>query len=107
MIPFRYSGFWDVPRFVHLNYRGRSLLLLSVFDEAVDEYPDHYTVFEVPEDVVGGSELKWWWDGGGEGRGDFVAIGTVAISDVQFDETKRKLLAPSFLDGILPPGHQK
>jgi hypothetical protein len=100
-IPFRYGGHWDVPRFIHLNYRGRSLLLLSPFDEEIDEYPEHYTVCELPADVGSGTELKWWYEGQSEGHEDFVAIGTVAVKDVRFDSLPRpEMLDPSVLDGI-------
>jgi hypothetical protein len=101
MIPFQFGGFWDVPRWIHLSYRGRSLLLLCPFDDAIDDYPGHYTVCEVPADVESGSELKWWYEGHSEGREDFVAIGTVAIKDVRFDSTMREMLDPSVLDGIV------
>ena len=102
MIPFRYGGYWDVPRYIHLSYRDRSLLLLSPFDEEVDEWSELYTVFEVPADVEIGSELKWWYEGQSEGREDFVAIGAVAIKDVRFDSLPRpEMLDPSVLDGIV------
>jgi hypothetical protein len=39
--------------------------------------------------------------GHGAGREDFVAIGTVAVSDVRFDSRLREMLAPSVLDGIV------
>jgi hypothetical protein len=106
MIPFRYGGYWDVPRYIHLSYRGRSLLLLSPFDEKVDEWSELYTVFEVPADVEIGSELKWWYEGQSEGREDFVALGTVAVKDVRFDSLSRpEMLDPSVLDGIVLPEH--
>ena len=96
-IPFRYGGFWDVPRFIQLKYRDRSLLLLCIFDDASDDYPDRYTVWEVPADVEVGSELKWWWEDS-QGREDFVAIGTVAVKDVRFDSLPR----PEMLDPSVP-----
>ena len=48
VIAFRYGSFWDVPRSILLRYRGKVLLLESHFDETLDEYPDHYTVYELP-----------------------------------------------------------
>lgn len=106
MIPFRYGGYWDVPRYIHLSYRGRSLLLLSPFEDEVDEWSEHYTVFEVPADVESGSELKWWGEGRSDERKDFVAIGTVAIKDVRFDSLPRpEMLDPSVLDAIASPEH--
>ena len=103
MIPFSYGGFWDVPRWIHLCYQGRSLLLLCPFDEAIDDYPEHYTVCEVPADVERGSELKWWYEGQSEGREDFIAIGTVEVKGVRFDSTLRQMLDPSVLDEIVLP----
>src|SRR5215469_9430106 len=42
IIPFRYAGFWDVPRYILLRYRDRTLLLQSPFDDSTDEYPNFY-----------------------------------------------------------------
>jgi hypothetical protein len=53
--------------------------------------------------VESGSEMKWWCEGGSEGREDFVAMGTVAIKDVQFDDIKRKMLDSSVLNVVILP----
>jgi hypothetical protein len=45
MIPFRYDGFWDVPRFILLRYGGKVLSLQSHFDDDLGDYPDACSVY--------------------------------------------------------------
>lgn len=52
MLPFGYAGFYDVPRFMVLRFRGVTLVLRSPFDESLDEYPDTYSVHQVPRAIV-------------------------------------------------------
>jgi hypothetical protein len=40
MTSFRYVEFYDYPRYIVLNYRGKLVLLQSAFDEERDDYPD-------------------------------------------------------------------
>ncbi|WP_109487231.1 hypothetical protein [Occallatibacter savannae] len=89
MIPFRYGGFWDVPRYILLRYRGKALLLESPFDEKLDEYPDDFTVYELP------CATEW----SAETRGDWIPketrrtlIGYLPIGEVVFDPTMRERL---------------
>jgi hypothetical protein len=51
LVPFRYVEFYDVPRAIALRYKGKLLLLDSPFDDKLDEYPDSYSVYELPESV--------------------------------------------------------
>jgi len=48
MVPFKYGGFWDVPRNILLVYRDRVFLLESYFNEEKDDYDENYTVSEFP-----------------------------------------------------------
>lgn len=97
MLPFRYGGFWDVPRFILLRYDGKVLYLQSPFDEELDEYPDYYTVYLVP-DSMGESCLSVDWK-----RFDnapLTRVGQIPISAVKFDSTLRKSLDSSCLEPI-------
>lgn len=99
IIPFRYGGFWDVPRSILLRYREKTLLLRSPFDESVDEYPSVYSVYQVP-DVISQSVLGGDWallDGA-----DLRFVGEIPISTVAFDPTKRRRLDSSCLEGLFP-----
>jgi hypothetical protein len=97
MTPFQYAGFWDVPRYIVLSYRGRCLLLRSEFDEALDEYELNYTVFVLPESAKSAVQ---------DGNWDFynktpmAEIGQVPVHDVVFDPSKREELDASCLDNL-------
>jgi hypothetical protein len=100
-IPFRYGGYWDVPRYLLLRYRGKTLLLQSPFDDTSDEYPDVYSVYEVP-DTISQSVLEGDWtllEGA-----DLRLVGEIPISTVIFDPTKRRTLDSSCLDPLSRPG---
>jgi hypothetical protein len=98
MTPFKYSGFYDVPRYMVLHYRGRFLLLQSAFDDELDEYASNYSVYVLPESVA---------DSVREGRWDFfnnapmVEIGHIPISAVVFDQTSRRELDAACLDDLI------
>ena len=89
MIPFRYSGFWDVPRHILLNYQDTWLFLYSGFDESLDEYSDSYLVYRLHDSVGPRLEKESW---------AFVydmlhdCIGTLKVQDIGFDETRRSTL---------------
>lgn len=99
IIPFRYAGFWDVPRYILLRYREKFLLLQSPFDDSMDEYPNVYFVYQVPdaiaESVLGGD---WTLLEGAELR----LVGEIPIGTVAFDPTKRRTLDSSCLKGLFP-----
>ena len=99
IIPFRYSGFWDVPRYILLRYRERTLLLQSPFDESMDEYPDEYFVYQVP-DTISQAVLGGDWALLHEAELHF--IGKMPISTVAFDPTKRRTLDSCCLEGLFP-----
>jgi hypothetical protein len=98
MTPFKYGGFWDVPRCIVLRHRKRWLLLHSPFDEEMDEYPDFYSAYALPESVADSIE---------EGSWDFMnvtpmtCIGQIPIEEVFFDPSKRKALDASCLDTLV------
>ncbi|MGA9668338.1 MAG: hypothetical protein WBQ94_03975 [Terracidiphilus sp.] len=98
MVPFRYGGYWDVPRSIVLRYRKRLLLLDSPFDDALDEYPDVYTVYELSDDVVPSLAVGPW-----SFRGDtsLRILGTVNIKDVKFDPTRHARLDATILNPLL------
>lgn len=97
MIPFRYAGFWDVPRYLLLKYRGTSLYLFSEFDEAPDEYSESYWVYHVPAFLEPRLHEKDW---GGICNMKLECLGTIKVQDVHFDESKRKMLDSECFDRI-------
>ena len=60
MIPFRYGGFWDVPRYIVLRYRDGLLYVQSAFDEELDDYPDNYSVYKIPTSAEPSIEEGSW-----------------------------------------------
>ncbi|MGA2877084.1 MAG: hypothetical protein ABSE82_16325 [Nitrososphaerales archaeon] len=97
IVPFRYGGFWDVPRPILLRYREMTLLLQSPFDDRMDEYSNVYSVYEVP-DAISKSVLGGDWAPleGAELR----FVGEIPISTVAFDPTKRRTLDSSCLEHL-------
>ncbi len=98
MVPFRYSGFYDVPLGIVLRYHDRLFLLLSEFDEERDEYSESYSVYVLPDAVEKQIE-RGSWHFIGEGEKQY--IGEVKVAEIKFDETKRKELDASVLDRLL------
>ena len=96
MTPFRYGGFYDVPRCLYLKYRGINFLLQSEFDEHADEYPGEYSVYVVPESahslVPCSPEFL---------STPMACIGQIPVDQVIFDATKRKELDASILDQFI------
>ncbi|HUS18159.1 MAG TPA: hypothetical protein VMZ25_00780 [Terriglobales bacterium] len=97
LIPFAYREFYDVPRLIVVRFKGKVLLLDSRFDEAADDYSDVYDVYVLPADIQIPETGSW------EHLASRTAqkLGTIKVSDVAFDETKRKRLNPQFLSGMV------
>ena len=55
-----YREFWDVPRMVVARDDSGTYLFYSRFDEGLDDYIDHYEVFEIPG--VSDEELQGSWE---------------------------------------------
>ena len=98
MVPFRYVEFYDVPRVVALRYRGKLLLLQSAFSDRLDEYPNVYSVYELPESAEPLLAAGSW---GFLEHSALSSIGEIPVSAVKFDSTKRKTMDPSILDPVL------
>ena len=98
VIPFRYGSFWDVPRSILLRYRGKVLLLESHFDETLDEYPDHYTVYELPTGTEWSEERLGPWIPDETPRS---LIGRIRVSEIVFDSSKRMTLDAACLEPLL------
>ena len=98
MVPFHYVDFYDVPRSIMVRHRDQTFLLQSSFDEELDEYPDYYSVYVLPTSIQPLQGTDSW---------KFLknttlhCSGRIPIPSVKFDETKRKMLDPSVLNGLL------
>jgi hypothetical protein len=92
-VPFKYAGFWDVPRHIVFAWKGHRVLLESWFDDDLDEYEQQYSVYLRPEDF---EVDKHPWH---ESKRRFV--GKVDVQSIIFDETKRSWLDPTPLTDLL------
>ncbi len=98
MTPFRYGGFYDVPRYISLRYRGRRFVLQSPFDEDLDEYPSEYSVYIVPESADDSQPVcppEFFLNT------PTACIGHIQIDQVTFDPSNRKELDASILDSLI------
>jgi hypothetical protein len=95
--PFRYRGFWDVPRMIVLRHSGRLLLLDSPFSDEFDGYESTYQVYVLPDAVeacLGGS----WVDLQAAAERH---LGEIPVTEIRFDATRRKTVETGPLDRLL------
>jgi hypothetical protein len=85
-LPITYKGFHDIPRTFLCRKDGKLLLFDCLFDEARDDYPEHYQVYLLPE--IPADELEGSWEGlpGKALR----AYGTMPVRLARFDKSLRK-----------------
>ena len=87
-IPIRYRGFWDVPR-VFLAQHGQDTFLFDcAFDVGLDDYPDDFKVFLMPD--IPQEELPKDWTLLRDRATRY--LGQVAVSQVRFDPTLREFI---------------
>lgn len=84
-LPIRYRDFYDVPRIFAVEYRGTTFLFDCPFDAEIDDYRDDYRVFRVPAKDL---ERESWLGL----TNDAKPVGQVAVNDVVFDDTRRRLV---------------
>ena len=91
-----YRDFYDVPRVFFVTHRDRGFLFDCSFSESVDDYSSEYDVYVMPclqdEDLAGSWENI---------RSRAIRqIGTVPITAVKFDDTRRKEVDTELLDDL-------
>lgn len=93
----QYREFYDVPRLFITVYDGVTYLFDGSFDEASDDYPDKYAVSILPP--LQADDLAGSWE-----KLSSVAVhlvGSVSVSSVQFDSSRRKLMEGLLLRSML------
>jgi hypothetical protein len=93
MTPFKYAGFYDVPRYLKFRYGTRLYLLQSIFDDALDDYLPEYSVYGLPDSAEESWELS--------SDSSAIWIGNVPVDQVTFDPSKRQSLDASFVDMLV------
>ncbi len=101
MVPFRFADFYDVPRTIAVRYCDRLLLLQSTFDAELDEYPEHYSVYLLPDQVEESLQRSSWTF---LENIPLASIGSIPIEAIQFDYTTGPKLDPSVFDDLIDPG---
>ena len=84
-IPITYRDFHDIPRAFVAEFEGRAYLFDCPFDEELDDYPHSYTVYRFEA-----GDRPWERQSWEALRDVATAIGSVAVSSVEFDETRRR-----------------
>ena len=98
MVTFHYTEFYDVPRAIVLRYRNKLILLQSAFDDELDDYPDSYSVYELPDSVEELATCGSWTFMEHEG---LKLLGQVSIQSVRFDSTKRQTMDACVLENLI------
>jgi hypothetical protein len=84
----RHRDFYDVPRLVVVEYQGVVYVFDSPFDDELDDYPDHYTVYRLPRSELRRLDAASWEGLAAAGE----ELGRIPVADVEFDATRRERL---------------
>jgi hypothetical protein len=92
-----YRGFSDVPRCFVIVEQGRLFFFDCRFDDALDDFPSEYDVYELLMRSV--ADLPANWEE--LDQAPQIHKGKVAVADIVFDESKRKKIRRFGLSGLL------
>lgn len=93
----QYRDFYDVPRIFIADYQGRQYLFDCPFDEALDDYPDLYRVYQLP--ALAAVDLEGSWEHLSALSNRW--LGTISVNEVQFDSTKRARINTTIFPKLL------
>jgi hypothetical protein len=94
--PIHYRDFWDVPRVIMIQYRGKWFLFDCAFDEEVEDYPDSYKASLIAPPTP--DELAGSWED--LPKRAYQSLGEVPIVRVEFDPTKRQSINAAVLEEL-------
>jgi hypothetical protein len=95
--PIRYRDFYDVPRIFITAYGGKQYLFDCAFDDELEDYSDRYRIYELP--ALREDELRGSWEQLSDRA--VALLDSVPVDQVEFDQSKRKLINTSLLDDLL------
>ncbi len=98
-VPIRYRGFWTVPRIFLVRHLGLLYLFDCPFSEELDDYPDVYSVYTLP-DIPDEDTPNDWTTLVPRAT---AYLGTVPVKEVRFDPTRRKTIGAEVFDLIPQP----
>ena len=95
-LPIIYREFYDIPRVFLVDYRGGSFFFDCPFDDSLDDYPDIFIVYRLPNNLRDQVESLSWTDL----SNSLEKIGFVSVDKVEFDVTKRGFVADRIFEYI-------
>ncbi|MBN1800101.1 MAG: hypothetical protein JW891_01260 [Candidatus Lokiarchaeota archaeon] len=95
--PFIYKDFWDVPRAIFFTINDRSFFLDCDFDDTIDDYPNDYKLYLMPD--LSESDLKGSW--AGLNQKSIQNLGTIPVNEVKFDPSLRKCIDIECINHLL------
>jgi len=95
-----YRDFWDFPRTFIVKWRKRLVMFDCPFDDAAEDYGDHFAVYVLPMTLAGHLSRPTSSWVGASGMGEY--IGEAAIKDVDFDRTRRWSIDDGILTTLFP-----
>lgn len=98
-MPIRCLGYWDYPTNFLVRHGGDLILFDRPFSEELDDYPDEYAVYVLPEMTREQIDADW------AGLPDKAvrSLGTVPISAIGFDPTRKASMDGGVLDALFAP----
>lgn len=87
-LPIQYREFHDLPRAIVVSVKGGTYFLDCIFDPALEDYRSIYSVYRVPDELAQRLHEMSWVDLAR--LSEF--LGEIAVSQVEFDRTKRKMM---------------
>lgn len=95
-VAIQYRGFWDVPRIFLAVFEHRTFLFDCAFNEELDDYPDSYKVFLLPELKEEDLPVDWTTL---QNRA-LAYLGEVPLEQVHFDPSKRQSIDTALLEEL-------
>lgn len=87
MIPIiQYREFYDIPRNFFVRYKSKLFLFTCIFNDEIDDYPDTYELYLMPEMTDLEIYLESWI--GIESKA-VKKLGKIPVTSVQFGESKQ------------------
>lgn len=99
MVPITYRGYWDVPRIFLFHHEGNLYLFDCAFSEELEDYPEVFEVFLMPGELLLDNLPNDWTI---LCEMAVRRLGTVPVTEVRFDPTRRQFVDASVLDTLLP-----
>jgi hypothetical protein len=94
-----YSGFYDAPLAFVACHNDKQYLFWRVFDDTLDEYPDEYEVFVLPD--LSEREIGESWSTLPEKAKAYV--GKLNLNQIIFDPTRRRSIQTNILERLSDP----